>query len=376
MRFVTLFPKASNVHLIKDVGQIPYILTKNHDDIDAILVGNYIDTQGSYTDDVQGLKYDKLKCKWLDWRIGSCLYLLFNAKRIDWLNIYHMGIRAWYWTKIYKLVNRKGKVYLKLDMGFANCDKLDSSTKLQNIFDKCLNAVDLVSVESMEVLKRIQIYTKKHILLIPNGYALEDEQPESYEKENIFLTVGRLGTEEKATEILLEAFAMCEEKQDWELRLIGSVEAPFKSYIENYFYVYPELKEKVKFLGVIHDRKKMAKEYQKAKIFILPSRWESFGLVLPEAASQGCKLILTSAVSSCQYFIPRQEFGKIIPPNSPSALANAMNELAKTYKQDTAVMERITAYAKKNFSWENICEKLYKHLCDENVSNSTKAESI
>lgn len=363
MRFVTLFPKGSNVHLIKDVGQIPYTLAKKFN-IDAVLVSNHINMQGPYIGDVLGLQYDKVKYKWLGWRIGTCLYILLNAKKIDWLNIYHVGKRSWYWTKIYKFVNHKGKVYLKLDMDFQSCDKLNNSLKMQKIFNKCLNVVDLVSVESAAVQKRIQPHIKKELLLIPNGYMLADKQLKSHKKENIFLTVGRLGTKQKATEILLEAFSMCAEKQSWELRLIGSVEESFKPYIENYFCLHPELRERVKFMGVVTDRAMLAEQYRRAKIFVLPSRWEGFSLVLSEAASQGCKLIITSAIPCCEDLVPKPEFGKIIPPNDPYALANAMKEMIDLYK-DSNDASIISAYAKENFSWEKICEKIYSYLCNE-----------
>lgn len=47
MRFVTLFPKGSNIHLMKDVGQIPYNLFKYHG-IETVLVSDNIFGGGIY----------------------------------------------------------------------------------------------------------------------------------------------------------------------------------------------------------------------------------------------------------------------------------------------------------------------------------------
>ena len=58
--FVTIFPHTENIHLIKDVGMIPYILQKHHD-FDSYIAtynnGNYqfLDTE------VKGLKIRFIK---------------------------------------------------------------------------------------------------------------------------------------------------------------------------------------------------------------------------------------------------------------------------------------------------------------------------
>lgn len=327
MRFVTLFPKGSNVHLIKDVGQIPYMLKKEYG-IEAVLVSNNIKKDGFYTENVQGLLYDRIGFKWLGWRIGSCLYLLMNAKKIDWLNIYHTGFRSLCWIKLFKWMNPRGGVYLKLDMDFRYCDKLDTDLNIRKTFRRCLNSVDMVSVETTAVLERIQKYTEKKIIVVPNGYIVKEEaeDPPNIEKKNFFLTVGRLGTRQKATEVLLEAFAKSAERQTWKLRLIGTVEEEFRHYLEKYFQTYPELKDRIEFVGSVNDRRLLMNQYKEAKIFILPSRWEGFPLVLPEAASQGCKMILTSAVPCCKDFVSEYRFGKIIPADNILCLADAMAE--------------------------------------------------
>lgn len=360
MRFVTLFPQGSNIHLIKDVGQIPYTLKKEFG-VDTALVSGRICMEGTNLDDVPGMEIDNLRIKWCGWKIGSLIYLLENAKKIDWLNLYHAKKSSYYLAKIFKALNRKGKVYLKLDMDLTGCDALDCKKKIQNRFRKYLDRMDLVSVESTAVLERIQKYTKRRILLVPNGYMLGDRMEGDIQKEDIFLTVGRLGTKQKATEILLEAFAQCRERQTWKMRLVGSVEDEFKPYIREYFSKYPELVGRVEFVGEINNRKALAEEYRKAKIFVLPSRWEAFPLVLSEAASQGCKIIVTPSVSSCKDFVYSPEFGEIVPTDDAQYLGETMEKMANSYRDDRIVKE-IIAYAEQRFSWKNICEVIFRYL--------------
>ena len=57
-------------------------------------------------------------------------------------------------------------------------------------------------------------------------------------RKNIILTVGNLGTYEKATDVLLEAFAMYavrSKNTDWSLRLIGTVDESFRDCIVDYY---------------------------------------------------------------------------------------------------------------------------------------------
>ena len=58
MRFVTLFLKTENVHLLKDVGMIPYHLYKDHD-LDCSVACYKNSEEYTYADnEVKGLKID------------------------------------------------------------------------------------------------------------------------------------------------------------------------------------------------------------------------------------------------------------------------------------------------------------------------------
>lgn len=52
------------------------------------------------------------------------------------------------------------------------------------------------------------------------------------ERDKTFITVGRLGTTEKATELLLRAFANTKDRHTWNLKLVGPVEDSFKEEIK------------------------------------------------------------------------------------------------------------------------------------------------
>ena len=207
--------------------------------------------------------------------------------------------------------------------------------------------------------------------MIPNGYCISNcAKLDTIERKNVFLTVGRLGTKQKATENLLQAFALCADKIDWNLRLVGNIEESFKSYIEDFFYQNPKLRKRIKFIGTLSDRVAIDAEYRQAKVFVLPSRWESFGLVLTEAMANGCRLLATDVVPPILELTDKEQFGTIVPPDDVRALADAMVESTKADYSKKEI-QKIMDYAKENFSWDAICEKLYIKMqeCEDIVQN-------
>lgn len=364
IKYVTLSPEFVNVELVKDVGQIPFILGKEHKDIDTSIVTSSIDFNGANIKETEGLKIVQVPMILNNRSLTGIVYLLKHSKEIDWLSLHHAGRRSLYWSKLYKFLNPKGKVYIKLDMDFRPCDAFDSDEWERKLFIKNTEVADLITVESEAVKNRIQKYSKQDIKILSNGFCKIDFQLlANNEREDCFATVGRLGTKQKATEILLDGFAKSASNHNWKLKLIGPIEEPFFKKIEDFYKNYPELKERVIFLGEIKDRKTLYSEMSKSKTFVLPSRWESFGIVSGEALSCGCRLILSDSIPLANEFTKNRLFGEIIKTEDVAALSEA---LVKETKQIIEEDERkaIKEYADTNFSWNKICDQLYQYLID------------
>lgn len=359
-RFVTLHPAGTNIDLIKDEGQIPYTLCRDGA-MDAKIVACHIDNKIENLNFVQGFKVEHFPYI-INNALTGMVYILLNAKKIDWLNIYFAGRQAYMWTKLYKLLNKKGKVYLKLDMDFRSSDLYDADLNERKVFNKNTEVVDLVSVESEAIKDRIQKYSSKEILLIRNGISRCDFTPDTNQnRENTFLTVARLGTKQKATDILLEAFAKTADKHNWNLKLIGTVDETFKPYISVFLEKHPELVNRVNFVGEIKDRAKLYNEYCKSKVFVLPSRWESYGISCAEALSCGCRLILSDAIPPAKEMTASGKYGRIIKPDDVDELSEALLDATKVEYTSKDTCERVD-YAKEMFSWEKICEQLYEAM--------------
>lgn len=303
MRYCVLFPKAENIHLTKDVGMIPYKLNKLYGYKAFIACYN----NGNYTklkNEVKGLQIDFINKKYGNPIIDGILYLMKKAKEIDILQVFHITLSSLFYVYTYKFFNPEGKVILKLDCTHELIERIEGLNKIKFKFlNMFLNKISLIGVEQKELykkLKNILIDKADKLMYFPNGVDFDflNDNGIYYSlsvKENIILNVARLGSPEKRTDVLLEAFSRIPDikNSDWKLVLVGSIERKFQDYIDNFFSRNPHLRNQIIFKGKIENGKALFQEYMKAKIFCLTSEYESFGISLVEAAALGDVIVST-----------------------------------------------------------------------------------
>lgn len=369
MRFVTLYPRAKNVQLVKDMGLIPYYIRTLFKE-DAELVTYKNDESYPYLDTVvKGAKVTFIK-KFFGRQIDGMIYTFKHAKEIDVLNLYHLNMATFFSEIAYKLRNKNGKIYLKLDMSMEGLRTVQIKDPRGWIKRMDIKMADLVSVETRVIQKRLNEIFDKEIIYVTNGCLMGDDDtkpmPEDLENTNTdktILTVAKFGTMEKASDTLLYAFAKSADKHDYNLKIIGTVEKSFQPVIDRFFSEYPEMKKRVIFAGEIHDRQALKMEYRKARIFTLPSRRESFGIVLVEAAYEGCYLITTEATVAGYDVSDNGKYGSIAKTDDIEDLALKFEEICTddSFEWEKHALQ-ISEYAKGIFDWEKIVTDLYERI--------------
>lgn len=356
-RFLTVFPNTENVHLIKDVGMIPYILYKefNYDST----IASYKNGEYPYINtDVKGLKQVFIPQTFKFEILNVCLFIFRNFRKYDVLQCYHISKQSIVYLIFFKLLKTitftKSLTYIKLDI-----DEREVSKGFSKKVRLVLKYINILSVET----KKMTNYMNKNNILgkevayIPNGFYhnKERENVNFKDKENLIITVGRIGNFQKDNELLLEGFKdFAAQNSNWRLELIGPIEDGFNSYIENYFQENPSLISRVTFVGNISDRNLLQQKYKKAKIFVLTSPWESFGIVLVEAISKGCFLITTN-FSSAHDITDNQKYGLLFESGDNKRLTELMLKVTG----DSDLMEKscheVQDFAYDNFSLKRIC---------------------
>ena len=358
MKWVTLFPSTKNENLAKDVGMIPFHMYKNHQFESYIVCFKNEDNYSYLNNVVKGLniKYIKKENRLL----AQVKYLIKNSKGIDVLNLYHWGRITLLSGLLYKILNPKGVLYVKTDMDFRSVKILQTNIRARIVFRLITRVADVVTVESTKVKKLLEQCGIKRIKYLTNGFIKDSSENEIIKKEKIILTVGRLGTRQKASEILLESFCRIEnEIKDWKLIFVGTIEPDFNDRLieiqKNRSYG-----NRIIYTGKIVDKEVLDQYYKKAAIFALPSRWESFALVMLESMSKGCYFVGTDQIAPIDDVVCDSKYGLIAVADNIEAFTENLKRACLRYDSIDSVA--ITDYIYNNFTWDKVCENLYEML--------------
>ena len=131
-----------------------------------------------------------------------------------------------------------------------------------------------------------------------------------------------------------------------------------------------DLKNTVTFLGA-QRQDQLLYFYSASELCVLPSRYESFGMVALEAMACGTPVI-ASKVGGLTSFIQDETTGFLVPEEDEKYLA----EKILTLLNDQSLKNRLGIKARsraREFSWQNIARQmisLYQQLLDERDNNS------
>lgn len=366
--YVCIFPGLMNYHLIKDVGLLPYTMGKYFNYNASILTYNndeYKYLQSELKDGYLNLIFLEKKHKT---EARDVIYFLFqNSRNIDVLQSFnlHNTSGLFIYFLIYKLLNRKGKTYVKMDANDLIISLLANKKGIwklmQNFMVKYL--IDCISVESYKSYNKLidnNILTSDKLIYVPNGIYI-GYKPEIAEKNDYILTVGDLCAWPKGTDILLEAFSKIKKLNNWKLILIGNIDKSFKSYINEYFLKYPHLKDKIIFKGYISNRNKIYEYYAQSKIFCFPSRSESFGIVLIEAAYFG-NYLLTTDVGGAKDILDVINNGEFIKEDDSNYLSERLQDIILNPEKYERDPNELMSIVNDKFNWVKLCKRIYNKL--------------
>ena len=111
----------------------------------------------------------------------------------------------------------------------------------------------------------------------------------------------------------------------------------------------------VSFVGA-KEQSELPLYYAAATAVIVPSDYESFGMVALEAMSSGTPVI-ASQVGGLQFLVRDQETGFHIPAREPISLADCIFRLLKDPSR-TATMGHSAARLAQAYAWSEIADKL------------------
>ena len=293
---------------------------------------------------------------------GAIRYVSEHYSEIDLLCLF--GIRVEYieLARTYKTLRPDGIIYLKLDANIAWANELPLSDESFSAF---LQGCDIISCEARRLQSLIYKKWQRPVEYIPNGvyYPLYPEAADvRYEdKENMILTVGRLGTVQKNSLLLLYAYALTfgELKEPWDLVMVGSVTPEFQADYEDFCKRFPSLVPHTHLTGNIIDKQTLYQYYKKAKIFALSSRVEGGSPnVFSEAAIFGCTVV-TTGVDAAGDMTDNGRVGRISPNTEDiDGFAKELTALCCDPEYLARNFHDMRTYMKEFFDYERLAGRL------------------
>lgn len=111
--------------------------------------------------------------------------------------------------------------------------------------------------------------------------------------------------------------------------------------------------------------------YSAAQVVVVPSHYESFGMVALEAMACGTPVI-ASQVGGLAYLVKDGKTGYVVPEGNPEALEQALKKLIEAPTLREQMCDQAVEYA-RSYDWGIIAKKvarLYEALCRESIQES------
>jgi glycosyltransferase involved in cell wall biosynthesis len=185
---------------------------------------------------------------------------------------------------------------------------------------------DLLVLLSPRFLQELSVYigstTTSKVIGIPNPAPFHPVTDAELLKENRILYVGRLDYQQKRADLILPIWKKLSAIfPDWTFDVVG--DGP----------VLQDLKNASKDLGLqrihFHGYQDPKPFLEKAKVFIMTSAFEGFGMVLVEAQAYGVVPVLFRCFSSLDDIIESKKTGIIVDPFDVDAFASEVSEIMR-----------------------------------------------
>ena len=171
----------------------------------------------------------------------------------------------------------------------------------------------------------------------------------------IILYVGRIDPL-KGISNLVRAFSYLKDNHDIKLAIIGGGESSDEETVHLKMYAQElGVEDRIVFTGTVK-QDRMPYYYSAADVCVIPSFYESFGLVALESLSCGIPIVAND-VGDLRNIIRQGETGYVIDSNDPDQLAEKINLVLNKPADEKASALSIRGSVKE-FAWANIAEAL------------------
>nr|MDK2851243.1 hypothetical protein [Candidatus Cloacimonadota bacterium] len=230
--------------------------------------------------------------------------------------------------------------------------------KLSDLLAKPIQNASKIIAVSNYIKEQILFYTGREADVIPNMVDTNFWVPSSKQesRDEIRLFSMSTFTQAKGVEDLLEALYILWKKR-FKFSMVWAGDGPLYAQIKKNAAKLP-----IKFCGTLN-KMQARTQYQKSDLYVMPSRIESFSMVLIEAMSCGIPSVATDCGGPAD--IINATTGILCKSNNPGSIANAI--ISFKDQQNRFDAGKIRTYCLNHYSENIVCKKLISAF-EESIS--------
>lgn len=316
----------------------------------------------------KNFKINKQKWIWFNNKFMIYIKLFLNSPKIDILYIMHISLSSLISTIIYKLRNKKGKIYLKMDSPLIE-EHRDMRKKALHIPRFIMNIlfkrVDFFWFEDRRLQKFYRntfIKYSDKFIFTTSWCTIFDELIWNIHKENIISLVWRFGSYQKNNELLLDILEQFEIDflRGWKIYMCWQATDSFILRLNSIFNKKPILKNII-FLTWFLNKKDLFQILIKSKIFLHTANYEGDPNIQYDAMFCWCFMISTDVANIKQNYPKGYSiFYKI---KDKKWLYNSLKKGIQITESFTKKkFEYIQKYSIEHFSWNKSLKQILDRL--------------
>ncbi len=236
----------------------------------------------------------------------------------------------------------------------------------ENIIFRRADAQTVTTLDGKEIYKRLYEFESPDLVVIPPGVDIRRFRPVATEfssgietPESYIFALSRIDSN-KGLDYLIKAFALVKEKSNAVLVIGGGSKNP-KTHevdVKNSLLDLVDslgLNDRVMFTGYVRDED-LDTYYRNARVFVLPSKYEPFGMTVLEAMACGTSVVATG-YGGLRHVLTNRRDSLLVDPSKTDELAAAIIEVLTDDVLAAKLTEAGLRLVAQRFSWQSIAKK-------------------
>ncbi|UCH85569.1 MAG: glycosyltransferase [Candidatus Latescibacterota bacterium] len=236
----------------------------------------------------------------------------------------------------------------------------------ENIIFRKATAQTVTTLDGKETYKRLYDFESDDLVIIPPGVDVRRFRPTPTEfssgietPESYIFALSRIDSN-KGIDYLIKAFALVRKKSNAVLLIGGGSKNPKEHEIDvknNLLQLVDslDLRDRVTFTGYVRDED-LDTYYRNARVFVLPSKYEPFGMTVLEAMACNTPVVATG-YGGLRHVLTDRRDSLLVDPSNTEELASAIIEVLTDEMLAAKLSEVGLRLIERRFSWQSIARQ-------------------